>query len=87
MLKQSGPGFRHIWLKVLLAVICSTVAGLGFASSSVSAAEDGEFFIIASVQNQVLVNDVPERSPVAGASIKVTPTDGVLIGEGITGAD
>ena len=87
MLKQSGPGFRHIWLKVLLAVICSTVAGLGFASSSVSAAEDGEFFIIASVQNQVLVNDVPERSPVAGASIKVTTTDGVLIGEGITGAD
>ena len=87
MLKQSGPGFRHIWLKVLLGVICSTVAGLGFASSSVSAAEDGEFFIIASVQNQVLVNDVPERSPVAGASIKVTTTDGVLIGEGITGAD
>lgn len=87
MLKQSGPGFRHIWLKVLLAVICSTVAGLGFASSSVSAAEDGEFFIIASVQNQVLVNDVPERSPVAGASIKVTTTDGVLIGEGLTGAD
>ncbi len=87
MLKQSGPEFRHIWLKVLLGVICSTVAGLGFASSSVSAAEDGEFFIIASVQNQVLVNDVPERSPVAGASIKVTTTDGVLIGEGITGAD
>ncbi len=87
MLKQSGPGFRHIWLKVLLAVICSTVAGLGFASSSVSAAEDGEFFITASVQNQVLVNDVPERSPDAGASIKVTTTDGVLIGEGITGAD
>ena len=87
MLKQSGPGFRHIWLKVLLAVLCSTVAGLGFSSSSVSAAEDGKFFIIASVQNQVLVNDVPERSPVAGASIKVTTTDGVLIGEGITGAD
>ena len=60
MLKQSGPGVGHIWLKVLLAVICSTVAGLGFASSSVSAADDGEFFIIASVQNQVLVNDVPE---------------------------
>ncbi len=87
MLKQSGPKVRHIWLKVLLALICSTVAGLGFASSSVSAAEDGEFFIIASVQNQVLVNDVPERTPVAGASIKVTTTKGILIGEGITGAD
>lgn len=87
MLKQSGPGFRHIWLKVLLAVICSTVAGLGLASSSVSAADDGQYFIIASVQNQVLVNDKPERTPVAGANIKVTTVDGILIGEGTTGAD
>ena len=87
MLKRSGPDVGHIWLKVLLAVICSIVAGLGLASSSASAADEGEFFIIASVQNQLLVNDVPERTPVAGATIKVTTVDGMLIGEGITGAD
>ena len=79
MLKQSGPEIGHIWLKVLLAVICSTVAGLGLASSSVSAADEGQYFIIASVQNQVLVNDKPERTPVAGANIKVTTVDGLSL--------
>ena len=43
MLKRSGPDVGHIWLKVLLAVICSIVAGLGLASSSASAADEGEF--------------------------------------------
>lgn len=87
MLIQSRQSVSHFWLKLFLTLLCSCVAGIGFISGSAKAAEDGEFFIIASVQNQVLVNNVPERAPVAGASIKVTTIDGKLIGEALTDVD
>ena len=87
MLNKRGQKVGHVWLKCLLGVICSSVAGLGLASGSAHAAEDSEFAIIASVQNQVVVNDIPERTPVAGATIVVTTLDGKVIGQGVTGAD
>ena len=87
MLNKRGQKVGHVWLKCLLGVICSSVAGLGLASGSAHAADDSEFAIIASVQNQILVNDVPERTPVAGATIVVTTLDGKVIGQGVTGAD
>ena len=87
MLNKRGQKVTHIWLKSLLVVICSSVAGVGLTSGLAQAAEDSEFAIIASVQNQILVNDVPERTPVAGATIVVTTLDGKLIGQGVTGQD
>ena len=99
MLRRPNHEHGHFWLKVLLTIICSTVVGLGFMSNSasansaesasdlISATSDSEFFIIASVQNQVLVDDVPQRTPVAGAAITVTTLDGVVIGQAITGDD
>ena len=87
MLDKRGQKVAHIWLKSLLVVICSSVAGVGLTSGLAQAAEDSEFAIIASVQNQILVNDVPERTPVAGATIVVTTLDGKLIGQGVTGQD
>ena len=87
MLDKRGQKVTHIWLKSLLVVICSSVAGVGLTSGLAQAAEDSEFAIIASVQNQILVNDVPERTPVAGATIVVTTLDGKLIGQGVTGQD
>ena len=87
MLNKRGQKVGHVWLKCLLGVICSSVAGLGLASGSAHAADDSEFAIIASVQNQVVVNDIPERTPVAGATIVVTTLDGKVIGQGVTGAD
>ena len=87
MLNKRGQKVGHVWLKCLLGVICSSVAGLGLASGSAHAAEDSEFAIIASVQNQVVVNDIPERTPVAGATIVVTTLDGKVIGQGVTGED
>ena len=87
MLNKRGQKVGHVWLKCLLGVICSSVAGIGLASGSAHAADDSEFAIIASVQNQILVNDVPERTPVAGATIVVTTLDGKVIGQGVTGAD
>lgn len=87
MLNKRGRKVGHVWLKCLLGVICSSVAGLGLASGTAHAADDSEFAIIASVQNQVVVNDIPERTPVAGATIVVTTLDGKVIGQGVTGAD
>ena len=87
MLNKRGQKVGHVWLKCLLGVICSSVAGLGLASGSAHAADESEFAIIASVQNQVVVNDIPERTPVAGATIVVTTLDGKVIGQGVTGAD
>ena len=87
MLNKRGQKVGHVWLKCVLGVICSSVAGLGLASGSAHAADESEFAIIASVQNQVVVNDIPERTPVAGATIVVTTLDGKVIGQGVTGAD
>ncbi len=87
MLIQGRQSISHFWLKVFLTLLCSCVAGIGFVSGSVKAAEDGEFSIIASVQNQTLVSGSTSRAPLEGVAIKVTKVDGTLIGEAITGAD
>ncbi len=81
------PMTKHFWLKAFLMVLCSSFTLFGLGAGTAQAAEDGEFFIIASVQNQILKDSKTERTPVAGVTIKVTSLDGKLIGEAITGED
>ena len=65
----------------------SIVGGIGLLSgftSSVGAASSDDYSIIASVQNQTLVDGSTSRVPVAGVAVTVTKSDGAEIGEGIT---
>ena len=55
----------------------------GFTSSVVSASSD-DYSIIASVQNQTLVDGSTSRAPVAGVAVTVTKADGSKIGDGVT---
>lgn len=87
MLLQDRQIVSHFWLKVFLTLLCSCIAGIGFISGSAKAAEDGDFSIIASVQNQTLIGGSTSRAPLEGVAIKVTKADGTLIGEAITSAD
>jgi branched-chain amino acid transport system permease protein len=56
----------------------------GTSAQSVSA-EDG-LSIIASVQNQTVVDGVSQKQPVAGVNITVTSASGTVIGTGVTDA-
>ena len=78
--KQSQNSFV---LKLALALFCGVGLIAGYAGSAVSAAAD-DFEIIASVQNQTLVNGVTSRVPVAGVSVTVTKIDGSVVGSGVT---
>jgi len=78
--------FRAVALKILLFVSTSLIV-IGFAPSGVSAATDDEFSIIASVQNQTLVDGSTSRTPVEGVTINVLKADGTPIGEAVTGKD
>ncbi|MBJ7271852.1 MAG: branched-chain amino acid ABC transporter permease [Ilumatobacteraceae bacterium] len=60
---------------------------IGFAPSGVSGATGDEFSIIASVQNQTLVDGSTSRTPVEGVTINVLKADGTPIGEAVTGKD
>ena len=67
----------------------SIVGGIGLLSgftSSVGAASSDDYSIIASVQNQTLVDGSTSRVPVAGVAVTVTKSDGAKIGDGITDA-
>jgi branched-chain amino acid transport system permease protein len=55
----------------------------GFTASVVSASSD-DYSIIASVQNQTLVDGSTSRAPVAGVAVTVTKADGSKIGDGVT---
>ena len=70
-------------LKLALALFCGVGLIAGYAGSAVSAAAD-DFSIIASVQNQTLVNGATSRVPVAGVAVTVTKKDGSIVGSGIT---
>ena len=74
--------------KTFIVKFClSIVGGIGLLSgftSSVGAASSDDYSIIASVQNQTLVDGSTSRVPVAGVAVTVTKSDGAEIGEGIT---
>ena len=78
--------FRAVALKTLLFVSTSLIV-IGFAPSGVSGATGDEFSIIASVQNQTLVDGSTSRTPVEGVTINVLKADGTPIGEAVTGKD
>jgi len=66
------------------AVVVGSLLMFGTSAQSVSA-EDG-LTIIASVQNQTVVNGVSQKQPVAGVSITVTSASGTVVGTGVTDA-
>ena len=74
--------------KTFIVKFClSIVGGIGLLSgftASAGAASSDDYSIIASVQNQTLVDGATSRVPVAGVAVTVTKSDGVKIGEGIT---
>ena len=76
--------------KTFIVKFClSIVGGIGLLSgftSSVGAASSDDYSIIASVQNQTLVDGSTSRVPVAGVAVTVTKSDGAKIGDGITDA-
>ena len=74
--------------KTFVVKFClSIVGGIGLLSgftASAGAASSDDYSIIASVQNQTLVDGATSRVPVAGVAVTVTKSDGAKIGEGIT---
>ena len=78
--------FRAVALKILLFVATGLIV-IGFAPSGVSGATGDEFSIIASVQNQTLVDGSTSRTPIEGVTINVFKADGSAVGEAVTGKD
>ena len=78
--------FRAVALKILLFVATGLTV-IGFAPSGVSGATGDEFSIIASVQNQTLVDGSTSRTPLEGVTINVFKADGTAVGEAVTGKD
>ena len=78
--KQSQKLFA---MKFCLFLFCGFGLVVGYAGSAVSAATD-DYSIIASVQNQTLINGVTSRVPVAGVSVTVTKADGTIVGSAVT---
>ena len=78
--------FRAVALKILLFVATGLVV-IGFAPSGVSGATGDDFSIIASVQNQTLVNGSTSRTPLEGVTINVFKADGTAVGEAVTDKD
>ena len=66
------------------AVVVGSLLMFATSAQKVSA-EDG-LSIIASVQNQTVVDGVSQKQPVVGVSITVTSTSGAVIGTGVTDA-
>ena len=77
---------RTIALKTLLFVSTGLVV-IGFAPSGVSGATGDDYSIIASVQNQTLVDGSTSRTPLEGVTINVFNADGTAVGEAVTDKD
>lgn len=75
---------RKQWFGLLKALV--VVAASVFAFSGTAQAQESEFSIVASVQNQTIDDGVATKNPVAGVSISVTTATGSAVGEGITDA-
>ena len=78
--------FRAVALKILLFVATGLTV-IGFAPSGVSGATGDDYSIIASVQNQTLVDGSTSRTPFEGVTINVFKADGSAVGEAVTGKD
>ena len=78
--------FRAVALKILLFVATGLIV-IGFAPSGVSGATGDEFSIIASVQNQTLIDGSTSRTPIEGVTINVFKADGTAVGEAVTDKD
>ena len=78
--------FRAVALKTLLFVATGLTV-IGFAPSGVSGATGDEYSIIASVQNQTLVDGSTSRTPLEGVTINVFKADGTAVGEAVTDKD
>ncbi len=74
---------KTLILRVCLLIVSGVGLFSGFTASVVSASSD-DYSIIASVQNQTLVNGSTSRAPVAGVAVTVTKADGSKIGDGVT---
>jgi hypothetical protein len=74
---------KALVLRFCLAIVSGIGLLCGFAASAISASSD-DYSIIASVQNQTLVDGSTSRTPVGGVSVTVTRADGSKIGDGIT---
>lgn len=78
---------RGHFLRLAFSFLCSVGIFGGFESVAGATAPADEYSIIASVQNQTLVDGVTDRKPIEGVLVKVTKIDGTVIGEASTGAD
>ena len=78
--------FRAVALKILLFVATGLTV-IGFAPSGVSGATGDDYSIIASVQNQTLVDGSTSRTPLVGVTINVFKADGTAVGEAVTDKD
>jgi neutral amino acid transport system permease protein len=74
---------KTLILRVCLLIVSGVGLFSGFTASVVSASSD-DYSIIASVQNQTLVNGSTSRVPVAGVAVTVTKADGSKVGDGVT---
>jgi len=74
---------KTLILRVCLLIVSGVGLFGGFTASVVSASSD-DYSIIASVQNQTLVDGSTSRAPVAGVAVTVTKADGSEIGDGVT---
>ena len=75
---------RKQWVGLLKTLV--VVAASVFAFSGAAQAEESEFSIVVSVQNQTIDDGVATKNPVVGVSISVTAATGSAVGEGITDA-
>jgi len=80
----TGAGKRAFRIVRALTVVAGSLLLLG-SGAKMASAEDG-LTIIASVQNQTVVNGVSQKQPVAGVSITVTSASGAVVGTGVTDA-
>ncbi|MFM9071191.1 MAG: ABC transporter permease subunit [Acidimicrobiaceae bacterium] len=74
---------KTLLFKIFLLIVSGFGLFSGFTASVVSASSD-DYSIIASVQNQTLVDGSTSRTPVAGVVVTVTKADGSKIGDGVT---
>ncbi len=82
----SSSKIRKLAMKTLL-FLTTALTVVGFAPAGSFAATDSDYSIIASVQNQTLVDGSTSRTPLEGVTIKVTKVDGALVGQAVTTAD
>ena len=69
------------FMRVVLVVVGSLFM---FGAPAQGAAAESELTIVASVQNQTVLDGVSEKQPVAGVTITVTFASGAVVGTGVT---